>query len=157
MLDYYKGNLLFNRGAATLYNKQDLGVLCENGFIKSQYEILCVTKQYTNYVENKLISINIQTKSQKDIYSSNNLITDVTVIGNNLYFGEAEFQNYKNYIYIDKKKIETPNIVSLIYQINNKPYFASFKSALNNQKESFYLIENKKVLKQEEGKVILYK
>lgn len=157
VLDYYKDNLLFNRGATTFYNKQDLGILCEKGFIKSQSEILCVTKQYTNYVENKLISINIKTKEQKNVYSSNNLITDVSVIGNDVYVGEAEFQTHKNYIYINKEKIETPDIVSLIYQMNGKPYFASFKSALNNQKESYYLIENNKTLKQEEGKIILFR
>ncbi len=157
VLDYYNNNVLFNRGATTFYNKQDLGILCEKGFIKSQYEILCVTKQYTNYVENKLILINIQTKSQKDIYSSNNLITDVTVIGNDVYFGEAEFQNHKNYVYVNKEKIEVPDIVSLIYQMNGKPYFASFKSVLNNQKESHYLINKGNITKQDEGRILFYK
>lgn len=157
VLDYHKGNVLFNRGATTFYNKQDLGILCEKGFIKSQTEILCVTKQYKNYVENKLVSINIKNKETKDLYSSNNLITDVSVIENTIYFGEAEFQNHKNYVYINKEKVEVPDIVSLIYQMNGKPYLASFKSALNNQKESNYLIENSRVLKQEEGKMVLYK
>jgi len=156
-LDYYKGNILSNRGATTFYNKQDLGLLCEKAFIKSQNEVLCVTKQYTNYADNKLISINIKTKEQKDIYTSKNLITDVSIIGNSIYYGEIDLYTNKNYIYVNKEKIETPNIISLIYQINGKPYFASFKSALNNQKESYYLIENKKVLKQEDGKILLYK
>lgn len=157
VLDYYKGNLLFNRGATTFYNKQDLGILCEKGFIKSQYEFLCVMKQNTNYVSNKLLTINIKTREQKEIYSSSNLITDVTVIGNDIYYGEAEFQNHKNFVYVNKEKIEASDIVSLIYQINNKPYFASFKSVLNSQKESYYLIENNQTLKQEEGKTIFYK
>lgn len=156
-LDYYKGNLLFNRGTTTFYNKQDLGLLCEKAFIKSQDEILCITKQYTNNVDNKLISIDIKTKKQKDIYSSNNLITDVSVIGNDVYFGETEFHTHKNYIYINKQKLVVPDIISLIYQMNGKPYFASFKSVLNNQKESYYLIEGDKEIKKEVGKIILYK
>lgn len=157
VLDYYNNNALFNRGATTFYNKQDLGILCEKGFIKSQSEILCITKQNANYVNNKLITINIKTREQKEIYSSNNLITDVTVIGNDIYLGEAEFQSHKNYVYINKEKIEVPDIVSLVYQMKGELYFASFKSVLNNQQESYFSIENGKVSKQEDGKIMFYK
>lgn len=157
VLDYYKGDLLFNRGTTTFYNKQDLGALCEKAFIKNQSEILCVTKQYTKEVDNKLVSINIKTKEQKIIYSSINLITDISVMGNGIYFGEAEIQTHKNYIYINNKRIETPDIVSLIYQMNGELYFASFKSVLNNQKESYYLINKNRTFKKESEGILFYK
>lgn len=157
VLDYYKGNLLFNRGATTFYNKQDLGVLCEKAFIKSQSEILCVTNQYVKENNSKLVSINIKTREQKIIYSSSNLITDVSVMGNDIYFGEAEIQTHNNYIYINNKRIETPDIVSLIYQMNGELYFASFKSVLNNQKESSYLVNKNGAFKKEGEGILFYK
>lgn len=157
VLDYYKGDFLINRGATTFYNKQDLGVLCEKAFIKSQSEVLCVTKQYVREINSKLVSINTETKEQKTIYSSSNLITDVSVMGNDISFGEAEIQTHKNYIYINGEKVETPDIVSLIYQMNGELYFASFKSVLNNQKESYYLINKNRVFKKEGGRILLYK
>ncbi len=157
VLDYYKNNVLFNKGAMTFYNKQSLGVLCEKGFIKSQDEILCVTKQQINEANNKLIIISVKSKIQKDIYFSSNLITDVSVIGNDTYFGEVNINTRKNYVYVNNQKREATDIVSLIYELDNKPYFASFKSVLNNQKESYYLINRDGTVKKEGGNVLLYK
>jgi len=92
-----------------------------------------------------------------DIYSSKNIITGVAVIGNDIYYGEVEPYTRKNFIYINKQKIEVSDIVSLIYPMNNKHYFASFKSVLNNQKENYYSIVDGKAIKQEEGKIIFFK
>lgn len=155
VLDYYNANLLTNSGQRTYYNKKDLGVLCEKGFIKNQNEILCVTKQYENQVINKLISINLQTNGQKVIFASKNIITDVSIIGNDTYFGETHPQTHKNYVYINLERLEVPDIVSLIYQMNEKPYFVSFKSTLNNNNENYYLIENGGT-KQLEGAIRLH-
>ncbi len=35
-------------------------------------------------------------------------------------------------------------------------YFASFKSNLNNNRESYFLIQDEKIIKQGEGKVVFY-
>lgn len=157
LLDYDKGNMLYNEGKATVFNEHSLGVLCENGFIKSNQEILCVTKINPNNVENKLVSVDITTKKQKEVYVSKNLITDIAMINNDIYLGEIDLFNHKSYLLINKDRIEVPNLVSLIYQMNGKPYFASFKSELNKNTESWYLMNGNKAIKQENNKIFLYR
>jgi hypothetical protein len=156
VLDYDGKNLLTNNGKNTFFNQDNLNVLCDLGFIKSDKEVLCVTKVDPNFSENKLISIDIPSKKQKDIYTSKNLITAVSVINNVTYLGVNDLYTHKNYLMIDKNQVEFPDVVSLIYEMNTKPYIASLKSAFNNNTESYYLIENGKMVKQE-GKIFLYK
>ena len=156
VLDYFKGDSLFNVGNSTFFNKQDLKVLCEKGFIKSNSEILCITKIDKNNVENKLVSIDVNTKISKDVYTSKELLTDVSVINNNTYLGEIDLSTNKSSIVINKDSFEVPDVVSLIYEMNWKSYFASYKSAFNGQKESYYLMENNQTVKQENDKILLY-
>ncbi len=156
-LDYQNGKLLFVKGATTLFDKQDLGILCEKGIIKSEQEILCVSKVNPNSMQNKLVSIDLKTKKQKDLYSSQNIITDLNLIQNNYYVGEIGMYDHKNHLVIDGKSMDVPNIVSMIYEMQEKPYFASFKSALNMQKEAFYEIAESSIIEQKDSKVILYK
>lgn len=157
LLDYVTDKQLFTKGKTTFLNDEDLGVLCEKGFIKSSNEVLCLSKVNLNSVENKLISIDVVTKKKKDIYVSKNLISDLSVINGKTYLGEIDTYNHKNYILVDGEKIGIPNIVSLIYEMNGKPYFSAFKSELNQNTESYYLIEDKQVTKQESVKIYLYK
>lgn len=157
LLDYDNGKILFNKGKSTFLNGQYLGVLCENGFIKNDQEILCITKIKPNNVENKLVSVDSKSNKIKDLYLSKNLITDVTVVNGNVYIGEIDLFNHKNYLFINNERIESPNIVSLIYEINKKPYFASFKSELNNNTESWYLIDGSNMAKQIENRIYFYK
>ena len=156
VLDYFGGNSLYNVGNSTFFNKQDLKVLCEKGFIKSSSEILCITKINKNNVENKLVSIDVNTKISKDVYTSKELLTDVSVINNNTYLGEIDLSTNKSSIVINKDSYEVPDVVSLIYEMNGKAYFASYKSAFNGQKESYYLMENNQAVKQENDKILLY-
>ncbi len=153
ILDYFKGDSLYNDGNSTHFNKQDLGMLCEKGFIKSPSEILCITKVSKDNIENKLISINTNTKKQKELYISKDLLTDVSFIGNSTYLGEIDMYTHKSYIMVDSNRIEVPDVVNLIYQMNGKQYFASYKSAFNGQKEGYYLLEGGKIIKQEDGKI----
>ncbi len=157
LLDYTNGNQLYTKGKTTLYNNQDLGVLCEKGFIKSPDEILCVTKYSQNSFNYKLVSISPQTKVQKDVYTSEGILTDVKVINNQTYLGEIMTLTKNNRIVIDNKPIESPNIISLIYMMSGRPYFASFKSVLNHNTESYYLIDMGKVVIQGGNRVYLYK
>lgn len=157
LLDYSDNKQLFTKGKTTFLNDEDLGVLCEKGFIKTTNEVLCLSKVNLNSVENKLISIDLATKKKKDIYISKNLISDLSVINGKTYLGEIDMYNHKNYIWIDGEKIGIPNIVSLIYEMNGKPYFAAFKSELNKNTETYYLIEEDRVIKQEQDKIYLYK
>lgn len=156
-LDYQNSMLLYVKDATTFIDKQDLSVLCEKGVIKSAQEVLCVTKVNPNSIQNKLISIDLKTKEQKDLYISQNIITDLNLIQNSYYLGEVSVYDHKNFLVIDGKQTEVPNIVSIIYEVQGKPYFASFKSALNMQKEGFYEINGNQVVEQMDNKVILYK
>ena len=156
-LDYQNSMLLYVKGATTFIDKQDLDILCEKGIIKSPQEILCVTEVNPNSIQNKLISIDLKTKKQKDLYVSQNIITDLNLIQNSSYLGEIGIYDHKNYLVIDGKSMDVPNIVSMIYEMQGKPYFASFKSALNEQKESYYQLDGNRVAEQKDNKVILYK
>ena len=157
VLDYFKGDSLYNVGNSTRFNKQDLGVLCEKGFIKSSSEILCITKIDKNNVENKLVSIDVNTKESTDVYTSKELLTDVSVIDNVTYLGKIDLYTNKSSVVVNKSSFEVPDVVSLIYGMNGKPYFASYKSAFNWQKERYYFVDNGKTEKQEDGKIILFK
>jgi hypothetical protein len=156
VLDYFKGDSLYNVGNSTFFNKQDLNVLCEKGFIKSSSEILCITKINKNNVENKLVSIDVDTKKSKDIYTSKELLTDVSVINSNTYLGKIDLYTNKSSMVVNKDSFEVPDVVSLIYEMKAKAYFASYKSAFNGQKESYYLMEKNQTIKQENGKILLY-
>ena len=157
LLDYDGKNTLYNTGKDTLFNQENLGILCDLGFIKSVDEVLCVTKVDPNFSENKLISIDIVTKRQKDIYTSKNLITAVSVINNVTYLGINDLYTQKNYLLIGKDQIEFPDVASFIYEMDSKPYVISLKSAFNDNTESYYLIEGEMVVKQEGGKIFLLK
>ena len=157
LLDYDGNNTLYNSGKDTLFNQENLGVLCDLGFIKSASEVLCVTKVDPNFSENKLISIDIATKKQKDIYTSKNLITAVSVINNVTYLGINDLYTQTNYLLIDKDQIEFPDVASFIYEMDGKPYVASLKSAFNNNTESYYLIEGEMMVKQKNEMIVFYK
>jgi hypothetical protein len=157
LLDYTSGNQLFTKGKTTFLNQIDLGVLCEKGFIKSTEEVLCLTKYYPYAINNKLITIDLKTLKSRDVYVSRNLLTDVKVINNKTNLGEIDTYNHKNHILVDKESIEVPTVISAIYEMNGQSYFASFKSGLNGNTESYYLIEGDRVTKQEDDRIYLYK
>lgn len=149
ILDYTNHGTLKNDGKTSLYQGKDLGVLCDDGYIKSQVEILCLTKVNPNNVENKLISIDLTTNKKKDIYISKNIITDFSLINDQVYIAELDLFTKKSSILVNNKKIESPTTVSLFYQMDGKPYFTSLKSELNGNVEEYYLIESEEVRKQE--------
>lgn len=153
VLDYFEGNSLYNTGNTTYLNEQDLKVLCKKGFIKNNNEILCITKLNKNNVENKLVSIDINTRKSKDVYTSKELLTDVSVINNITYVGEIDLYTNNSYVLVNNDRLEVPDVVNLIYQMNGKAYFASYKSAFNGQKEGFYLLDGGKATKQEGEKL----
>ncbi len=157
VLDYQNKKLLYVKDASTFIDEQDLGVLCEKGVIKSEKEILCVVKVDPNSMQNKLISIDVKSNKRKDLYISKNLITDLNVVDGKYYLGEIGIEDQKSYLVIDSKQMPVPNIVSMIYQMNGKPYFASFKSALNKEKEAYFEINGTSIIEQKDSKVILYK
>ncbi|MDA1061256.1 MAG: hypothetical protein O3B47_05725, partial [bacterium] len=131
-------------------------VLCEKGFIKSETEVLCLTKVNANTVENKLISITIPDAKQKEIYVSKDIITDFSVVNDKIYLGEINLHNKQNYLIVDGEKIEVPSVVSLIYEMDKNPYFATLKGALSEQ-EVYYQIESGKISSRSSNKIFLYR
>ncbi len=141
ILDYYDENIVYNR-KETFYNDKNLGEFCDSAFIKSSSEILCITKQSQNYADNRLISINPETPNLwKRLYQSDNILTTVSVIKDDLYIGEINLETKKNYLTINENTMEIDSPVSLIYEITGKPYFASFRNALNPQ-QIYYSLED---------------
>jgi hypothetical protein len=157
VLDYTKDNQLYTKGKTTFYNDKDLGVLCEKGFIKSADEVLCLVKYDRYSINNMLITINLKTLKNHDLYLSKGILSDVKVIGGKIYLGEIDTYTDKSRILVDEESISAPNIISAIYEMNGQPYFAAFKSELNGNAENYYLIGGDKVTKQEEDKIYLYK
>lgn len=157
VLDYQNSKLLTVRGTSTFIEDKDLGVLCEKGVIKSELEVLCVVKIDPNSMQNKLIAIDIKSNTKKDLYISKNLITELSLIDDKYYLGEIGIDDQRNFLVIDDKQVPVPNLVSMVYKMQGKPYFASFRSVLNQQKESYYEINGSSVIEQIDSKVILYK
>ena len=126
LLDYYDGNIVYNK-KETFFNDNSLGEYCDAAFIKESNEILCITKWSRDSVDNLLLSINPEKPNlARNIYQSDNILATVSVINNNLYVGEINFETKESYLSINEKTIPVENIVSLIYQINGNPYVASF-------------------------------
>jgi len=155
ILDYYDENVVYNR-KETFYNDKNLGEFCDSAFIKSTSEILCITKQSQNYVDNRLISINPETPNLwKRVYQSDNILTTVSVINENLYIGEINLETKKNFLTMNGKLMSVETPVNLFYQMEEKPYFASFKSALNEQ-GVYYQIESGKMNKVANKVIFIY-
>lgn len=156
LLDFDGNNSLYNSGKNTFINKENLNVFCDLGFIKNPNEVLCVTKVDPNFAENKLMNIDVATKKQKDIYIPKNLITAISVINGTIYTGVSDLYTHKNYLMVDDKRVEFPDVVSFIYQMGSKPYVGSLKSAFNGNKESYYQLKDTKVVKQISNRVYLF-
>ncbi len=154
LLDYSNGKVLKNIGKTTFLDELDLEVLCEKGFIKSDTEVFCLTKVNANSVENKLISITVPDRKQKEIYVSKDIITDFSIVNDKIHIGEINLHNKQNYLIVDKEKTEVPSVVSLIYEMGGEPYLATLKGALS-EKEIFYKIENNKAVDLNSSRIYL--
>ncbi|MCR4329577.1 MAG: hypothetical protein NUV65_03450 [Candidatus Roizmanbacteria bacterium] len=157
ILDYYDENVVYNR-KETFYNDKSLGEFCDSAFIKSTSEILCITKQSQNYADNRLISINPETPNLwKRLYQSDNILTTIAVINDDLYIGEINFESKQNYLTVNENTITVDTPVNMIYEMGGKPYFGSFRSELNNNTVSSYLIESNHIKKQAVNKIYISK
>lgn len=157
LLDYYQGNIVYNR-KESYFNDKNLDKYCDYAFIRSSTDILCVTKQSREGMENMLIKINpSQPNLWIQIYQSKNLLTAVSVINNEIYTGEIDTETKQSYISINKQTIPVSDIVSVIYPLSGQPYFASFQSVLNNQKGNYYIIKDGSNEKVQNDKITFYK
>lgn len=99
-------------------------------------------------MDNRLISINPETPNLwKRLYQSDNILTTVSVINDDLYIGEINLETKQNYLTINENIIPVDTPVNIIYEMGEKPYFASFKSALNDS-AMYYQIENNTVIQE---------
>jgi hypothetical protein len=92
------------------------------------------------------------------VYQSKNLLTTISVINNEIYTGEIDIETKQNYLSVNKQLTPVNDVVSLVYPLFGKPYFASFKSELNKNTESYYEISGDKIIEQQQdNKVFLHK
>lgn len=154
ILDYSDVGIIKNDGKATFFNDINLGYICEKAYLKNKDEILCLSKIDMDYANNQLLNINPNKLKTKELYKSKELITDFTVYNDKIYIGEIDLYTKKSYVIVDDIKIESPTIINHFYQMANKLYFVSLKSELNGNTESYYLIEDNKLIPQE-GRIYL--
>ncbi len=155
LLDYYDGHIVYNK-KETYFNDKNLGEYCDTAFIKSEHNILCITKKSRDFVDNMLIDIDPDKPNVwVRVYESDNILTTASVINESLYIGEINFETKQNYLTVNGETIPIEVPVNNIYEMLGKPYFASFKSELNNN-ESYYLIQDGQIVKQRDN-MIYYK
>jgi hypothetical protein len=87
------------------------------------------------------------------VYVSKNIITELGLNRDKFVLGEINTYNRKNYLVIDGEQFEVPTVVSLIFENQDRLYFASFKNALNPQ-EVYYEIVDNEAIKQEDNILI---
>lgn len=150
LLDYADGKMLYNKGAETYVDEKALGVLCEQGVIRFEADVLCVSG-------NSILSINSATNKQRILYTSDKLITEISLLNNDIYLGAINPESKQSYIVREGIEIPVPNVVNIIYGINGIPYFASLKGALNPETVSSYQIEENHAVLQNKDKVVFYK
>lgn len=143
VLDYYNGSFLYNfHGGNTFFKGKNLKYHCNQGFIKSDTEILCVTQNTSNPLFSELISINPQTLSTKTLYSPQNAITAVYLENGSLYIAEYNYTNHQAYITINGMTTKVSSLISIIYPIQNNMYTATLKNTENNLSGSYSKIVN---------------
>lgn len=161
VLDYANGHFLYNyHGGNTYYNGKNLNVHCNQGFIKNDTEILCVTQNITNPLFNDLININPKTLTQKTLYSPQDAITAVYYDNNTLYVGEYNYNTHQAYITKNGKRTKINTFVSIIYPMNNNMFIGTFKNDNDILLASYsLLISNNGQLSsvlQSKGKIVFY-
>lgn len=161
ILDYSAGDTVYNKqGFETYFNKKNLNILCDQAFIKSPTEILCVTRPDANKQENKLISVNTKDLIQKELYASQKVITAIYYDKDTLYIAEYDFAAQKASLRVNNMNTSVNDLINVLYPMNNKFYAAAFKSMRNNKIESYYKINNvdKKVSAKliQHGKIVFY-
>jgi hypothetical protein len=149
VLDYLDGNIIYNK-KETFYNDKGLGKICESAFIKSDIEILCITKQNKDAIDNMLVSIDPNNPTLwKLVYKSENILTTVAIINDNLYIGELNYKDKRSFITTPNNTVAVDAPVTLIYKLNNEPYYVSLKGELNPLGESHYLIGKDSIIMQQ--------
>jgi len=154
LLDYYDGNMVYNK-KETYFNDKNMGEYCDAAFIKSEQNVLCITKKSRDFVDNRLIDIDPNKPNLwVRVYESDNVLTTASVINGELYVGEINFETRQNYLTVNEQTIPVETPVNLIYEMDGEPYFASFKGELND-KEVYYQVEGDKIKKVEDNKIFL--
>ena len=143
VLDYYNGSFLYNyHGGNTYFKGNNLKYHCDQGVIKSDREILCVTQNAVNPLYSELISINPQTLITKILYSPQNAITAIYYDKNTLYLGEYDYNTHQAHLMLNGKNNKVDNLINIIYPMQNNIYIATFKNSENNLSESYSEIVN---------------
>lgn len=157
LLDYYQGDIVYNK-TETFFNSINLGKYCETAFIKNKKEVLCIKKETTDSIDNFLISINPDKPNLWiTVYESKNLLTAISIIHSDLYIGEIDRKTNQSYVIKNKMSIITPNIISLIYFMEDTVSIYSQQSALNKNTASSYEFKNGRFNKINSDRIYFYR
>ena len=137
LLDFDGAAVLSTDGKTTFYNKQDLGVFCDQGWIKNATTILCVTAKDTDPLDNKLISIHPQTLIKQNLYSSNFLLGTIAVINDDIYLAEIDTDSQNTFISVNGRQTHTPFLVDIVYPMGGNVYYATFKTNTPHRDASY--------------------
>ena len=161
VLDYYNGNFLYNyHGGNTYFEGKKLKYHCDQGFIKSDTDIICATQNTSNPLYSDLISINPQTLNTKTIYSPQDAITAIYFYNNTLYIGEYNYTTHQVYLTINGTRSKISTFVSIIYPMKNIIYIGTFKNDEAKLQTSYAQVINNEGIPSSrvlsKGKIVFY-
>ena len=161
VLDFYNNNFLYNyHGGNTYFNGKNLKVHCNQGFIRSDTEILCIAQNTNNPLYSDLISINPKTLTQKTLYSPQDAITAVYYDNNTLYLGEYNYTTHQVYLTINGTRSKISTFVSIIYPMKNIIYIGTFKNDEAKLQTSYAQVINNEGIPSSrvlsKGKIVFY-
>ncbi|MGH7203113.1 MAG: hypothetical protein ACREHC_01575 [Candidatus Levyibacteriota bacterium] len=140
ILDYFNGDVLSTDGKTTFFNKKNLNMQCSQGYIKDKTSVYCIVPKDNDPLNNKLISVNPQNGVSQDFYNSDKLITTFTFINNMTYIAEEDTTTQKTYLRIGTLEKVIPTQADIIYPMEGKQYYATFKVNDENREASYYEI-----------------
>lgn len=160
ILDYFNGQVVYNgNGYHTYLNGKDLGIFCDQAFIVSNLEVLCVTRPDFNSLNNILVSINPKTHSKHTVYTPQNVITATYEEKSTLYIAEYDYTARKGYVEVSGERISIAYLINTFYEMDGKAYAVSFMSVWNNNIESYGLVSTqngKLIVRQIEREKIVF-
>lgn len=174
LLDYDGDHKLEDRNGKTFFDDNEVPHRCYYGYIKSEDEILCTIHNEPN----TLYSIKTKDFEKEKVFDVGEMITDFMydpfqerlIIGainteiDNRFYLHLQFKNEEDTV--GSVVISSPNLISQFFIYSNKNektylYFASYRSALNDNTEGYYSIshnnENVEINTESEKEIVFYK
>ena len=140
--DYKDGKAIYNgNGYHTYVNGKDVGIFCDQTFIASDTQILCVTRPDVNSMQNILVSIDLKTHATHTLYTPQDVITAIYMKNTRLYIAEYDYKARKGSVVVNESRTPVSTVINTFYEMKGQVYAASFKSVWNKNNDSFDAIK----------------